>query len=549
VISSTFGSAGSISGISEGKAVSFSSSGNIQAGAGTSVYMNIATVNVDCPSYPALLALTNSAYLLSYADEANEKSTLQLIQVSSTATGMTGSSIKTLASTYYIYDMVLLPNSNGVFVAICQDASVNDETAYVIVGQADANTATITLFDSSAILYATKYSMNPSIVALSSNSFLIGYYNAEPYELALKFGRIDFSSASPVVTLSQPLIFQSDATNSFYFTLSSLTSTTSMVLLYNNTTPMDVNGSGPLQAAVAAISGGSETDATQAAISLGKFSVLESTAVSYYMAATSLNEQNVVVAYADASQDYAIVCQVVSFLPQTSTSQSSIVFGSSWTVNTGRASTGNLKTGLMDIDITTVSTSGEFMVVYSDLSANAATIAAMAQLSATGSIIRTSPDFLLNQGNSNLDTISSWSALAGGVTAPLQSQTAVLNFLASTDCSALATSSFNIVERFPNPVGVVTPSAEVAVQGSSVVTSSNNLIAGKKYYATTKGNLVADNNFAGRGAGYCPATTTTIAATGCTGYVYDAATNVLVSLDGQVGLALSTNTLALATAV
>jgi hypothetical protein len=188
VISSTFGSAGSISGISEGKAVSFSSSGNIQAGAGTSVYMNIATVNVDCPSYPALLALTNSAYLLSYADEANEKSTLQLIQVSSTATGMTGSSIKTLASTYYIYDMVLLPNSNGVFVAICQDASVNDETAYVIVGQADANTATITLFDSSAILYATKYSMNPSIVALSSNSFLIGYYNAEPYELALKFG-------------------------------------------------------------------------------------------------------------------------------------------------------------------------------------------------------------------------------------------------------------------------------------------------------------------------------------------------------------------------
>lgn len=345
MISSTFGSAGSISGISEGKAVSFSSSGNIQAGAGTSVYMNIANVNVDCPSYPALLALSSSAYLLSYADEASEKSTLQLIQVSSTATGMIGSSIKTLASTYYIYDMVLLPNSNGVFVAICQDASVNDETAYVIVGQADANTATITLFDSSAILYATKYSMNPSIIALSSNSFLIGYYNAEPYELALKFGmpfyymitfvltpiyssnfvgRIDFSSASPVVTLSQPQIFQSDATNSFYFTLSSLTTTTSMVLLYNNTTPMDVNGSGPLQAAVATISGGSETDATQAAISLGKFSVLESTAVSYYMAATSLNEQNVVVAYADASQDYAIVCQVVSFLPQTSTSQSSI---------------------------------------------------------------------------------------------------------------------------------------------------------------------------------------------------------------------------------
>ena len=220
-----------------------------------------------------------------------------------------------------------------------------------------------------------------------------------------------------------------------------------------------------------------------------------------------------------------------------------VVFGATWTVNSGRAATGNLKTGLMDIDVATISTAGEFMVLFSDLSENGAMTAATGQVSASGEISRASPDFLLNQGNSQLASVASWGAVAGGILTPLQSQTAILTFLATTDCSAMATSSFNILERLPGAVGIVSAN-EVTVHGN-VAYSANNLVPGKKYYTTTKGNLVADNNYAGRGAGYCPASaySSSPSGSGCTGYVYDASTKAMISLDSQVGLAVSTNSL------
>lgn len=200
----------------------------------------------------------------------------------------------------------------------------------------------------------------------------------------------------------------------------------------------------------------------------------------------------------------------------------------------------------MDIDITTVSTAGEFLVLFSDISQNGAMIAAMGQVVASGEIVRISPDFLLNQGNPHLSTMASWGALAGGITTSLQSETAMLTFVASSDCSALATSSFNIIERYPSPIGVVSANAEVAVHGS-VSYTANNLIPGKKYYATSKGAIVPDNNYAGRG-GYCPASTYGSAATaGCTGYVYDAASKTMVTLDSEVGLAVTSNILVVTT--
>lgn len=90
-----------------------------------------------------------------------------------------------------------------------------------------------------------------------------------------------------------------------------------MVLMYNNTTPADINGSGELQAALVTVAGGTANDATAATVTVGTFYVLKSSQVSYYMSATALSDSAVVVAYADASQDYAIVCQVIKLLNQT----------------------------------------------------------------------------------------------------------------------------------------------------------------------------------------------------------------------------------------
>lgn len=128
---------------------------------------------------------------------------------------------------------------------------------------------------------------------------------------------MDFTQANPVITLSTPLAFQEDFSYSFFFTLTPLTSSTAMILMYNNTTPLNINGVGPLQASIASVTGGTTTDASAATIHVGNFTTLASSSLSYYLAATTLSENTVVVAYADASQDYAIVCQVVRLLNQT----------------------------------------------------------------------------------------------------------------------------------------------------------------------------------------------------------------------------------------
>lgn len=111
----------------------------------------------------------------------------------------------------------------------------------------------------------------------------------------------------------------------------------------------------------------------------------------------------------------------------------SVVFGASWLVTSGQALT-DLTNWIMDLDIAVVSNAGNFIVLYSDISNNGAMTATVGQLTVSGDLLRASPDFVLNTGNSQLDSVYSWGAVASGVTSTLASQTAILTSLTNFNC-------------------------------------------------------------------------------------------------------------------
>lgn len=287
--------------------MSFSSSGALQLGCGTSVYLNSGpTVTAaNCPSNPSLIAINETKYVLSYLSKNVPGSTLQLLTVSSTSTQPVATSVSGTASTYSIYEMTALSSSSGLFLAICQDLSASEETAFVIVGQVVGNAIVM----STAIPqpYSANYSVNPAIVALSSNSFAIAYYNTDPAVLAVAYGTVDTATQS--VTFGAPIYYANDATYSHYFSISPLTSTTFMVLYYNSLA--NPGGSGPLNAAIAT------ADPATRALAISTFTTLNSSSLSYYFTSTSIDSDTVVVAYAEAALNYALVARTVQLVDET----------------------------------------------------------------------------------------------------------------------------------------------------------------------------------------------------------------------------------------
>lgn len=232
-----------------GKAVSFTSEGALQVGAGTTFYNNVlpsALVGAgECAGSPSLAAFANNVYLLSYTHSSTHSSTLKLLQVSNTkeATLLTS-----LASNYFIFEVVPLDEVAGSFLAICQDFSSTEETAYLVLGYVDASKKTISLVDSSKTLYTTGFSADPSLVALSSTSFALAYYTSSPSDAVLRYGTIDLTT--PKITLYDPTVFADDSLYSITFSVVPLTSTSLLAFYYNSSVDASTF-SGPLQGVVA----------------------------------------------------------------------------------------------------------------------------------------------------------------------------------------------------------------------------------------------------------------------------------------------------------
>jgi hypothetical protein len=179
------------------------------------------------------------------------------------------------------------------------------------------------------------------------------------------------------LSLSPPYFFANDSTNSTNFNLAELTSSSYMIFYYDSVYDFENNIylPGILNAKIAYISSPSSPTTTD--ITFSNTTSLSSSLITYYFAATTLDNSTVAIAFIDANQNNAVVSQIVKVQ---SIEDSEILFGSSWIVNNG-ANYQNLPTGLIDIDIMTVSTNSEFVVVYTDLTNNGVVVATLGQVS------------------------------------------------------------------------------------------------------------------------------------------------------------------------
>lgn len=204
---------------------------------------------------------------------------------------------------------------DGTFVAICQDYSTSAETAYLISGKASGSTITLS---NSKVQYADEYSIAPDLIQLDSYTFAISYFNTDPNVVYTRYGKVDSTTLD--ITISNPSEVADNTNYGIYFSLAPLSASTYMVLTYNNYDG-GAYGAGLLSASIATITG--TTDATTATIALSA-TTNSTSSLEYYFASTKLNDNTVVVAYADANNNFAMVCQAISLVYDSPTSEPTI---------------------------------------------------------------------------------------------------------------------------------------------------------------------------------------------------------------------------------
>lgn len=163
--------------------VSFTDTGSIQPGAGTSIYVNQSTLTLSCPSYIDVDAIFDSSYLVSSTNEKESKGIISVVQVSDS------NEIQVLKSNtinYNLYQVATLNQQSGLIVFITQDLSETSNTGFVVAANAEADGS---LTQGTALGYTSDtYSVSPSIIRLSDTSFAISYYVEGSSFLATRYG-------------------------------------------------------------------------------------------------------------------------------------------------------------------------------------------------------------------------------------------------------------------------------------------------------------------------------------------------------------------------
>lgn len=169
--------------------MSLSSTGVLQAGAGTSIYRNIVDIVATCPNYLNMDAINNNVYLIGYSDTESKTTSLQVVTVDDT-TPNKGTVVQTKVVDQMIGDMATLSSTTGLFVGICQDTEAALKLNYVVAGTVNPTTYAISAL--SQVAYnASSYSIAPRITRLSNTEFAIAYYYGElnqPQYMVTQYG-------------------------------------------------------------------------------------------------------------------------------------------------------------------------------------------------------------------------------------------------------------------------------------------------------------------------------------------------------------------------
>lgn len=358
--------------------VSLNSRGQLQVGAGTTIYRNQSNYASSCPYYIDLDAVFESSYILSYYDQKEKESILSIAHIDGSRNVHV---VSPYASNYTFYETAVLNQNAGIFVSIAQDANADEETAYLVAGQVNEASFKFTL--GSPILYTQIYSVNPQITRLSDVSFAITYYDTSALNaLTTRYGTI-MSDLS--IQLSEPTQVIADNANAVYNSIVGLTDSTFFIVYYNsNVTTNDNN----LKTVLVTVTPNTVVD--NVVMSVSAPTVLSNAHPAYYLSSSRISNDTAVVVFAESYANYALRAVVIS---NDNTLDGSLSYSSSLLVTSGQTFTTLEYEIVPDIDVNVIfSTYGKLddgrrtgnasiAVLYSDLSNGGATETALLQVS------------------------------------------------------------------------------------------------------------------------------------------------------------------------
>lgn len=427
--------------------VSLTFFGSVRLGAGTSLYTfpSSPVITQTCPSYLDVDAIYNDRYLVSFADKNTGSASISVV-----ATDLTTSQPTTLSTTAIdapLSQVTTLNQATGLFVYISGDTSSSADTAIIAAGLVDgSNTAQIRLGPTNTTFIGnSNYTVGPQIIALSEDTFAVTYFLYSPIAtLMTRVGTVNPTTLTVTLSEEMTLIPQADY---LINTVTGLGSSSYLVSYYiQDSTTLQ----GSLQSVVVTITNPTDPIAS-AELAVSPAATLESSSCASFLASTRVSDTTAIVSFADASNNYGIRSVVVTLVQTTGTNSFTVFYGSSLQVTTGQSLKTLPEYVLMDIDMTTVfsdytvSTSGSIAgsgsatttVVFSDVTNGGAMTAINLLLTSSGTLVRSSPNWVFTAGNANLDTMYSWTGVsANSATSSLYgSQLMIVTSLSDLDCT------------------------------------------------------------------------------------------------------------------
>lgn len=174
-----------------------------------------------------------------------------------------------------------------------------------------------------------------------------------------------------LVTLSDPIAFADDSTYGTHFAITNINKYQYMAVYYNDTAESPVHSvSAVVMRVTIAVSGAYIVAPWKAPV---VFPVSSLTGV---IRATTLSSGEIVIAYSDNNSNNGVTCVLIKVNPSTGL----ILFGSQWEVTTGTTVKG-ISTGTMNINLVTIGTGYQFMVMFSDLALDGGVVTAIGEVS------------------------------------------------------------------------------------------------------------------------------------------------------------------------
>ena len=496
--------------------LSLNANGELQQGGGTSIYKSIWETSELCPNYLNSIPILSSHYLLSYST-IEKKTILKVIQVGENPLEDTSLMYSTTYNDYNLYKIITLDQSSGIFVSISQDVSNTTETAYIMTGQVTVKDNEYSIVFGSKVKYADIYSLNPMITTLSSVAFAISYY--DDTKMASRYGVINSQTLD--IALSDPYVYADNSNYTKVHSIAGLTSSTYLLTYYDNSEGY-VEFSGPLHATLVSVT-------LNAGTSKYEYSVLSSnmfnnTLFRDYFNTASINENMVVVAYIDAIDSNVKASSIVV------NKNNNLMLTSTVSITTGETLSTYSDGVSMDIDITTIPNTNNFMLLFNDVGNNGYMTYSLGRYSTDGELSKLYSNFILSDA---IDEDSEY--LWASINSNNIDQVSILSSVTDKSCSNNQKNyqvNLGLMERLSTPIGVAAPSAAGnAVVLNGEVTTGNNLKQGYRYYTNTIGTLIAGNNYIGQAA----------VDVNPLDYIVDSDTNTIVTKDSTVGIATSSN--------